>query len=203
MAKPTNMVCLDYCLFAYYTHSLSRHWKNSGLVLLGFIRKQLSRGSKPVSSLPPWSLHQLGSWGSSPVCILVLSSFSDERWFGSVSQTYAFLLELFLGHSVSSRPLKTWDMQQPRIKEPRQMETPAPDQSFQRTCVIFMRNGGMSLPRSGRTPDSWIAETVSKTASDNSESPSYLASCSPPGGATGILWRPRTEIVYQMPQRCL
>jgi hypothetical protein len=32
-----------------------------GLVVLGSIRKQAeqARGSKPVSSIPPWSLHQL------------------------------------------------------------------------------------------------------------------------------------------------
>jgi hypothetical protein len=33
----------------------------SGLVVLGSIRKQTeqARGSKPVSSIPPWPLHQL------------------------------------------------------------------------------------------------------------------------------------------------
>jgi hypothetical protein len=32
-----------------------------GLVVLGSIRKQVeqARGSNPVSSIPPWSLHQL------------------------------------------------------------------------------------------------------------------------------------------------
>jgi hypothetical protein len=32
-----------------------------GLLVLGSIRKQAeqARGSKPVSSIPPWSLHQL------------------------------------------------------------------------------------------------------------------------------------------------
>jgi hypothetical protein len=33
----------------------------SGLVVLGFIRKQAeqARGSKPVRNIPPWLLHQL------------------------------------------------------------------------------------------------------------------------------------------------
>ena len=33
----------------------------SGLVVLGSIRKQAeqARGSKPVSNIPPWPLHQL------------------------------------------------------------------------------------------------------------------------------------------------
>jgi hypothetical protein len=33
----------------------------SGLLVLGFIRKQAEqvRGSKPVSNIPPWPLHQL------------------------------------------------------------------------------------------------------------------------------------------------
>jgi hypothetical protein len=33
----------------------------SGLVVLGFIRKQAeqARGSKPVRNIPPWPLHQL------------------------------------------------------------------------------------------------------------------------------------------------
>jgi hypothetical protein len=32
-----------------------------GLVVLGFVRKQAeqARGSKPVSNIPPWPLHQL------------------------------------------------------------------------------------------------------------------------------------------------
>jgi hypothetical protein len=33
----------------------------SGLVILGFIRKQAeqARGSKPISNIPTWTLHQL------------------------------------------------------------------------------------------------------------------------------------------------
>ena len=41
----------------------------SGLVVLGSIRKQAeqARGSKPVSNIPPWPLHQLLSLSSCPV----------------------------------------------------------------------------------------------------------------------------------------
>jgi hypothetical protein len=40
-----------------------------GLVILGSMRKQAeqARGNKPVSSTPPWPLHQLLPPGSCPV----------------------------------------------------------------------------------------------------------------------------------------
>jgi hypothetical protein len=52
-----------------------------GLVVLGSIRKQAeqARGSKPVSSTPPWPLAP----GSCPVP--VLTSFGDKQQCGSVS----------------------------------------------------------------------------------------------------------------------
>ena len=42
---------------------------SSGLVVLGSIRKQAKKAmrSKPVSSTPPWPLHQLLPPGSDPV----------------------------------------------------------------------------------------------------------------------------------------
>ena len=64
----------------------------SGLVVLGSIRKQAEqvRGSKPVSNIPPWPLHQLLPPGSCPVWVPVLTSFSDELWYGSVNQINPF-----------------------------------------------------------------------------------------------------------------
>jgi hypothetical protein len=57
-----------------------------GLVALGSIRKQAeqARRSKPVSSTPPWSLHQLLPPSFCPVRVPVLTSFGDEQQCGSV-----------------------------------------------------------------------------------------------------------------------
>jgi hypothetical protein len=46
-----------------------------GLVVLGSIRQQAeqARGSKPVSSIPPWPLHQL-LLPDKPACVPVLIS---------------------------------------------------------------------------------------------------------------------------------
>lgn len=84
------------------------------------------------------------------------------------------------------------------------METPAPDQSFQSTCVIFMRNGGKSLPRSGRalTPG-LLGQSPGQPVTTQNHLQTWLAPCLPPRGATVYYARPRTEIVYQMPQRFL
>jgi hypothetical protein len=48
-----------------------------GLVVLGSIRKQAeqTRESKPVSSIPPWPLHQL----LLPALCEFLTSFGDEQ----------------------------------------------------------------------------------------------------------------------------
>jgi hypothetical protein len=53
----------------------------SGLVVLSSIRKQAeqAKGSKPVSNIPPWPLHQLLPPGSCPVRVPVLTSFGDEQ----------------------------------------------------------------------------------------------------------------------------
>ena len=69
-----------------------------GLVVLVSVRKQAEQAmmSEPVSSTPPWPLHQLLPPGSCPVCVPVLTSFSD----GSVSQINPFLSKLRFGHSV-------------------------------------------------------------------------------------------------------
>ena len=50
-----------------------------GLVVLGSVREQAeqARGSKPVSNIPPWPLHEL--------LLLDLTSFGDEQQCGSVS----------------------------------------------------------------------------------------------------------------------
>jgi hypothetical protein len=58
-----------------------------GLVVLGSVRKQAeqARGSKPVSSTPPWPLHQLLPSGSCPERVPVLTFFDDEQQPGSVS----------------------------------------------------------------------------------------------------------------------
>ena len=58
-----------------------------GLVVLGSIRKQAeqARESKPVSSTPPWPLHQLLPPSSCPVGVPVLTPFDDEQQCGSVS----------------------------------------------------------------------------------------------------------------------
>ena len=51
------------------------------LVVLLSIRKQgeQAKGSKPVSSTPPWPLHWHLPPGSCPASVPVLSSFSDEQ----------------------------------------------------------------------------------------------------------------------------
>jgi hypothetical protein len=58
-----------------------------GLVVMGSIREQAeqARGSEPVSSTPPWPLHQLLPSSSCPVWVPVLISFGDEQQCGSVS----------------------------------------------------------------------------------------------------------------------
>jgi hypothetical protein len=70
-----------------------------GLVVLDTIRKQTEQAmrSKPVSSTPPWSPHQLLPQGPCPVCVLVLTSFSDALWW-SRSQINRFLFSLLFGH---------------------------------------------------------------------------------------------------------
>ena len=60
-----------------------------GLAVLGSTKK--SRLSKPVSSTPPWPLHQLLSPGSCPAWVPVLTSL-DERW--CMSQTNPLLPRL-------------------------------------------------------------------------------------------------------------
>ena len=52
-----------------------------GLVVLGPIRKQAEQAaeSKPVSSTPPWPLHQLLPPGSCPAGVPDLTSFDDEQ----------------------------------------------------------------------------------------------------------------------------
>ena len=59
----------------------------SGLVVLGSIKKQAeqARESKPVRNIPPQPLHQLLPPSSCPVCVPVLTSFSDEQQCESVS----------------------------------------------------------------------------------------------------------------------
>jgi hypothetical protein len=52
-----------------------------GLIVLGSIKKQAEqskRRSKPVSSTPPWPLHQSLPLASCPVGVPVLTSFDDE-----------------------------------------------------------------------------------------------------------------------------
>jgi hypothetical protein len=41
--------------------------------------------SKPVSSSPPWPLHQLLPPGPYPLWGLVLTSFDDEQWYGTIT----------------------------------------------------------------------------------------------------------------------
>jgi hypothetical protein len=69
-----------------------------GLVVMGSIRKQAeqARRSKPVSSAPPWPLHQFLPPGSCSACVPVLTSFSDEQRYGSISQMNPFILNLLL-----------------------------------------------------------------------------------------------------------
>ena len=52
-----------------------------GLVVLGYITKQaeLARGSKLVSSTPPWLLHPLLPLSSYHVCVPLLTCFGDEH----------------------------------------------------------------------------------------------------------------------------
>jgi hypothetical protein len=68
-----------------------------GLVVLGSIRKQAEQAmrSKPVSSTPPWPLHQLLPLGSSSAWVRVLTSFSDQHWPESITQLDPFLPSLF------------------------------------------------------------------------------------------------------------
>jgi hypothetical protein len=58
-----------------------------GLVALDSIRKQAeqARGSKPVSNIPPWPLHQLLLPDLLEFQSPVLTSFGDEQQCGSVS----------------------------------------------------------------------------------------------------------------------
>jgi len=51
-----------------------------GLAILGSIRKQAEQAivSKPISSTPPWPLHQLLPPGSCTVGVPVLNLFDDE-----------------------------------------------------------------------------------------------------------------------------
>jgi hypothetical protein len=69
------------------------------MVVLGSRGKQAEQAmrSKPVSSTPPWALHQLLPW---------LPPMMD--WSGSVSQINLFLLNLIFGHGVSSHQEKPW-----------------------------------------------------------------------------------------------
>jgi hypothetical protein len=75
------------------------------LVVLGSIRKQAeqTRGSKLVSSIPPWPLHQLLPPSSCPVWVPLLTSFDDEQQCGSVSRINFFFPNLLLGHDVLCR----------------------------------------------------------------------------------------------------
>jgi hypothetical protein len=63
-----------------------------GDVILGSITKQdkQAMASKPVSSTHTRPLHQLLPPGSCPVWVPVLTSFSDELWYGSVNQINPF-----------------------------------------------------------------------------------------------------------------
>ena len=79
------------------------------LVVLGSIRKQAeqARVSKPVSNIPPWSLHQLlppGSWRP------FLSSCPDffQQWtLWSTSLVSPSLPNLFFGHDVFITAIET------------------------------------------------------------------------------------------------
>ena len=60
----------------------------SGLMVLGSIRKLVEQamGSKPVSSIPPWLLHQLLPPGSYPVPVQALTAFEDKLFHINVSK---------------------------------------------------------------------------------------------------------------------
>ena len=77
-----------------------------GLVVLGSIKEQAeqARGSKPVSSIPPWPLHQFLPPGSCPVWIPVLTSFDDEQQCVNVRWINSFIPNLLLGHDVCAGP---------------------------------------------------------------------------------------------------
>lgn len=51
-------------------------------------------GSRPISSTPPWLLHQLLPLGLCPVWVPVLTSFDKEQWYRSVSRVNASLPKL-------------------------------------------------------------------------------------------------------------
>ena len=67
-----------------------------GLVVLGSIKKQSEQtmGSKQVSSIPPWPLHQLLPPGSCPAGVPVLTYFGNEQQRGSVSQINPLIANL-------------------------------------------------------------------------------------------------------------
>jgi hypothetical protein len=74
-------------------------------VVLASLRKQAEHAmeSKPVSSTPPWPLHQLLPPGSCPVFVSSLTSFSDEERYGNVSQrSKPFPSKFASGHGISS-----------------------------------------------------------------------------------------------------
>jgi hypothetical protein len=64
-----------------------------GLVVPGSVRKQAEQAmrSKPVSSTPPWPLHQLLPPDSYPAPVPVLASLNDEQCGGGVSRINPFL----------------------------------------------------------------------------------------------------------------
>jgi hypothetical protein len=78
----------------------------------GPIRKQAKQalGSKPVSSTPPWPLHQLLSLDSCSVWVPVLISFNDGLHCGSVSQINPFIPKLLWGWCVIAA-------KKPRLRE--------------------------------------------------------------------------------------
>jgi hypothetical protein len=79
------------------------------MVVLGFIRKQAKQGmgSKPVSSIPPWPLHQLLPPRFLP-CLSPCPDFlHDGLWSGSVSHMNPFFSNLFFGHNVFFTAIET------------------------------------------------------------------------------------------------
>ena len=77
------------------------------LVVLSSLRKQAEQAmrSKPVSSTPPWSLHQLLPLGSCPVWVPVLTSFSDEQW--GITKPFLSRLALVMVFCRNSKPNMT------------------------------------------------------------------------------------------------
>ena len=69
-----------------------------GLVVLGFVRNQTEHSRKQ---------HSFMASASAPASrflhykISVLTSFSDQQWYRSVSQINLFLPNLFFGHCIS------------------------------------------------------------------------------------------------------